>query len=211
MIAHAFKPEKTESRADLRREKILSVAKQLFLEQGYANASMNEISMRLGGSKATLYAYFKSKEELFEAIIRQHCLMRCQAFIEAPRGKSLRESLLAMARIGVPNILSDENIRMMSLVVAELRTNPQLGSLYFRTITENGHNWMAQLIQEAHEAGEICAPDAQQAAMVLKSLMLGQGPFMRLLGAMEAPTAESLEAQFNLAVDIFLGYYAPKP
>ena len=55
---------------DQRREAILNVAREVFFEQGYSAASMSTIAARLGGSKGTLYNYFKSKEELFEAQVR---------------------------------------------------------------------------------------------------------------------------------------------
>ena len=52
---------------DARRQAILETATQVFREVGYERASMAMISARLGGSKATLYKYFPSKEELFAA------------------------------------------------------------------------------------------------------------------------------------------------
>src|ERR1700746_2932734 len=64
----AYRPSKDE-----RREAIIEVARQVFFEEGYAAASMSTIAARLGGSKGTLYNYFKSKEELFEAYIRDSC------------------------------------------------------------------------------------------------------------------------------------------
>ena len=48
-----------------RREAILEKALEVFRELGFDRASMSEISKRIGGSKATLYSYFESKEELF--------------------------------------------------------------------------------------------------------------------------------------------------
>ncbi len=54
---------KTESR----RQSIIETALEVFEEVGYERASMAEISARVGGSKATLYNYFKSKGELFSA------------------------------------------------------------------------------------------------------------------------------------------------
>src|SRR3954464_10654712 len=56
-----------------RRELILDVASEVFLKEGYAATSMSEIAARLGGSKGTLYNYFKSKEELFEAYVSRNC------------------------------------------------------------------------------------------------------------------------------------------
>ena len=50
-----------------RRQAILVKALEVFRELGFDRASMSEISKRIGGSKATLYSYFDSKEELFTA------------------------------------------------------------------------------------------------------------------------------------------------
>ncbi|CAI1972516.1 Uncharacterized HTH-type transcriptional regulator yvdT [Serratia ficaria] len=59
-------------RTNARRDAIVEEAALLFQEMGYERASMNELAKRVGGSKATLYGYFSSKEELFTAVVRQH-------------------------------------------------------------------------------------------------------------------------------------------
>jgi AcrR family transcriptional regulator len=53
-----------------RRQAIVDVAIEIFREVGYERATMAMISRRLGGSKGTLYGYFDSKEELFEAAMK---------------------------------------------------------------------------------------------------------------------------------------------
>ncbi|MBK6413847.1 MAG: helix-turn-helix transcriptional regulator [Sphingopyxis sp.] len=58
-------------KTDARRNAILAAATDIFREVGYARASMAMISARLGGSKGTLYGYFKSKEELFGAAMME--------------------------------------------------------------------------------------------------------------------------------------------
>ena len=50
---------------EAKREAILEAASKVFMEAGFEGASMAEISKVTGGSKDTLYSYFKSKEELF--------------------------------------------------------------------------------------------------------------------------------------------------
>ncbi len=62
------KPERDE-----KREHILKVAYAAFLSDGYAATSMSSIATKVGGSKATLYNYFSSKEELFSAVIAERC------------------------------------------------------------------------------------------------------------------------------------------
>ena len=52
-----------------KREAILEIASELFLSLGYKGASVNEMSRRSGISKETFYRYFKSKQELFVAVL----------------------------------------------------------------------------------------------------------------------------------------------
>src|SRR5262245_8680087 len=59
--------------ADQRRERIVRMAAPLFLKKGYDNVSIDEIIGVVGGSKATIYAWFGGKEGLFEAVVRQKC------------------------------------------------------------------------------------------------------------------------------------------
>src|SRR6476619_5097403 len=59
--------------AEPRRERIVRAAAPLFLKKGYDNVSIDEIISVVGGSKATIYAWFGGKEGLFEAVVRQEC------------------------------------------------------------------------------------------------------------------------------------------
>ena len=72
-VAHdrpAEGPRNDDSREDnAKRRQILDGARRAFLANGFDAASMNEIARAAGVSKGTLYVYFKSKEELFEAIV----------------------------------------------------------------------------------------------------------------------------------------------
>ena len=52
-----------------KKQAILQVAAQAFRELGFEGTSMCEIRDRVGGSKATLYSYFPSKEDLFFEVI----------------------------------------------------------------------------------------------------------------------------------------------
>jgi AcrR family transcriptional regulator len=60
---------KREQNRQKRRGVIVEVATRAFLEQGYAATSMSAIADELGGSKATLWSHFASKEELFIAVV----------------------------------------------------------------------------------------------------------------------------------------------
>src|SRR5262245_19291118 len=57
-------------RTEERRQAIIKAARDVFRDQGFERASMDAICERAGGSKATLYSYFPSKEDLFIACLR---------------------------------------------------------------------------------------------------------------------------------------------
>jgi len=54
-----------------RKGEIVRVARQLFETKGYERATMQEVMHALSIAKGTIYHYFKSKEELFEAVIEE--------------------------------------------------------------------------------------------------------------------------------------------
>ena len=51
------------------RERILVVANELFIEQGYEGTSLREIADRLDITKAALYYHFRSKDEILQTLL----------------------------------------------------------------------------------------------------------------------------------------------
>ena len=73
MIAEDIERPASRAGASIRakRRQIIDGASRVFLAQGFDAASMGAIAREAGVSKGTLYVYFKSKEELFEAIVEE--------------------------------------------------------------------------------------------------------------------------------------------
>src|SRR5262252_6994677 len=65
-----------------KRRQIVDGARRVFLAQGFDAASMGEIARTAGVSKGTLYVYFKSKEELFAAIVANECRAQAQQIFD---------------------------------------------------------------------------------------------------------------------------------
>lgn len=72
---------------DTRREQIISAARTLFIRQGYAKTSVDDISSAIGMTKSSLYYYFKNKEELFYQTFEQEWKGNLTLFIKAARRK----------------------------------------------------------------------------------------------------------------------------
>ena len=60
---------------ELRKERILTGALEVFKTRGLENATMEEIAEKSGFGKATLYYYFQSKQEVFSAILENGWMM----------------------------------------------------------------------------------------------------------------------------------------
>ena len=65
--------ERTEPPAGSKAETILAAAKRAFLASGFGTVSMDTIAREAGVSKATVYAHFVGKEDLFGAVIGREC------------------------------------------------------------------------------------------------------------------------------------------
>ena len=65
-----FNHQAMQVKKDYTREHIAEIAKQVFLKDGYAKASMRDIAKGAGIGVSNIYNYFKSKDELFRHIVR---------------------------------------------------------------------------------------------------------------------------------------------
>ena len=68
--------------AKVSRELIITHAKALFSEKGYASASMDELGERCGLNKAMVFYYFKNKKGLYESVMREILVEIQQAIME---------------------------------------------------------------------------------------------------------------------------------
>ena len=114
-------------RLEARRERILEEGKRLFLSKGYAGASVNEIVRLAGGSLATLYGEFGSKEALFAEIMRQRAhIMYGWDDAECFKQKTPRDALRTLARRLLDRALSEESLALYRIAISEGPRFPEL-------------------------------------------------------------------------------------
>ena len=81
------------------RERVIRQARELFLEQGYAAVSMQQIADAVGVNKATLYHYFRDKQALFIAVmVEQGKQMNAAVAAALAAGETLQEKLHSVAQ-----------------------------------------------------------------------------------------------------------------
>jgi len=193
-----------------RREHILKVAREVFFEQGYSAASMSMIAARLGGSKGTLYNYFKSKEELFEAQVRDSCGQAAERILKtSPHGEPL-ETLTRLGEQYLQHLYTESNAQMLRILVAEAQRSPELGRVFFEVGPERGRKALQEYLEAAHARGALSVPNCALAAEQLMSLCKGSTHLQFLLNLIPPVTEEQIRMQIAQAVSAFMTLYGPK-
>src|ERR1700679_35542 len=154
----------TSSRRDQRREAILRVAGEVFLEEGFAAASMSTIAARLGGSKGTLYNYFKSKDELFNAYVERRCVWQDEIFAAPLADETVEETLCRIGRAYLTRVLTNFNLRNFRLISAEAERSPEIGQTFYEAGPRKGVERVAELLGEMVRDGHLDLEDPLEAA-----------------------------------------------
>lgn len=115
-----------------KRAEIVRVATRLFFEQGYATTTMSAIADALGGSKATLWAHFSSKEDLFAAVVDRQVEVFASDVDEVLTGQAFSLAALRRACLRFIDCLLRENsILLYRLVVSEGERFPEIKEMFY--------------------------------------------------------------------------------
>ena len=201
---------KTRLDRDARREAILDVAQEVFLEEGFANASMSTIAARLGGSKGTLYNYFKSKEELFSAYVIRRCQWQDEIFAGAHHDESPADTLSRIGRAYLTQVLTDQNLRNFRLISAEAERWPEIGRTFYDQGPRRGIELVSELLQTLAADGQLELEDPVMAAHHFLGLVQNRYFKARLCNAIPELTAQQINDEAASAVRTFLRAFAPR-
>ncbi|CAM3458538.1 TetR family transcriptional regulator [Rouxiella silvae] len=159
-----------------RRKSIIDTATALFQEMGYERTSMNEVAKRMGGSKATLYNYFASKEELFEKVVRTYSTQLLAAAASelstySDHTTTLEQKLQRFGERMLEILVTDDKaIKIYRCVIGEAG-HSNIGELFLASGTQESMDKLAELMWVAMENGELAAGDAVLRATQFTSLM----------------------------------------
>lgn len=192
-------------KTDERRDAILSAATELFHEVGYERASMAAISARVGGSKQTLYSYFKSKEELFSAAMVGAMEERGYELLHllTPDTTDLRQTLMHFGEAYLDFISSPEIILNGRIAIAAASSGDlgaQLYQLGPRRLWDEVTAYLATRIA----LGQLKAPSAKLAALHLQGLLEAGYAEPLLFGA--PPLMDRLEAAQSAIIAYLQAY-----
>jgi AcrR family transcriptional regulator len=152
---NAEAPRKRE-RKDTRPQEIVAAAFEEFAAHGYAATKIEDVASRARVSKGLPYLYFKTKEELFKAVVRSVIT----AHFDVIRDKMEKTDMPVEAFLKGPflsfvqELVSSKRAFIARLLIAEGHKHPELTKFYYEQVVARGIETMTRLIDRGVERGE---------------------------------------------------------
>ncbi len=197
-------PPRYQRRKEDRPQEITEAAFGAFAEHGFTATKVEDVAKRAGVSKGLLYVYFKTKEELFKAVIRSVVTPRldeltrtldtselsAEAFIRGP-------VLDFMKR--VPGSPISVVIRLM---ISEAPKHPDLVEYYWQNVASRGLGALRQLLRRGVDNGEF----RESAVNELPQLIVAPVMMSILWGIVFADRSLDTDKLIETHIDMILAY-----
>ncbi len=198
-------------KSDIKRQAILDTAYRLFRTQGFDKTSVSEITAEVGGSKATIYNHFPSKEELFVECMLAAAENYMAGTLKQHLDAASADPAVALFDFGksfLNFICSPEQLEVRRLMIAEA-TRSGTGKLFFEKISVlRAH--VSAFMSACMASGTLRREDAALAADHLGALLEAEILEPLLLRVREgSPGQREIVVAARRAVAAFLRAYAP--
>lgn len=197
---------------ETKRAQILHGAGLIFIEHGYAGASMSQIAQAAGVSKGALYNHFESKADLFTAFFEEMSHTRLSALeaVACNSTLSVRDTLFQMAQAIIQLMLDPTSVGLYRIILLDAPRFPHLVDTFwtygFGRMSANLSRWLEH--QTAQETLSIDDPSlaAEQFMMMCQTRIVQRH---RLSLPVESTPAH-IEHIAQLTADSFMRIYDPK-
>ncbi|MGE0410220.1 MAG: TetR/AcrR family transcriptional regulator [Amphiplicatus sp.] len=190
-----------------KEEAIFEAARAAFLEKGYA-ASIDEIAERAGVVKQTIYARFKSKEDLFADVIRAGAEEFLAPLFATDGDRSIRTILTTIGERYHRMMLEPKRVKLARLIISEAAKFPDLAQRYYEVGPDYVSRRLADYIAEASRRGLLKVDDPALAASQLLGMIKGNEHLGALLGVESAENESRRRRRVAAAIDAFMKLYA---
>lgn len=198
---------KREARKQDRRDAIVAAARRSFLEDGYAATSMSGLLKTLGGSKATLWSYFRSKEELFAAVIADvTAAFRQQVTSELLTPGEMEATLVNFCRVFMNKTAHPDAVAAWRLVVGESGRFPEVGRIFYQEAAGHIERALSGYIAQQIDAGRLRDEGAVDMARTLTGMTAIH--HNRRLWGIETADSQVIDAHARRFVGYFLRLFA---
>ena len=157
----------------------------------------------------TLYSWFGSKSGLIQAVIRRNSdtvrtVLEAHLDGDAPAEEALTDVGRALARL----LRGDSAVAINRAAISEARSEPVLARILVETGREATLPFFVRYLEKSRMRGRLVFDDSREAAETFLGLLLGDMQVRRLLGVVDTPDAEEIEARARHAAVKFLRVYS---
>lgn len=185
----------------------LAAAKVIFLESGFDAATMDAIAREAGISKATLYAYFAGKEELFEALIRNECrAVNARLYVPDLENESVAAELEKVATNFRRLFTQKQGLDLYRIIVPVAPRFPRLAQVFYEEGPGTSLGQCTRYFEALNQSGRLRTPDPEIAARQFLALVTED---LKLSGALALPGPGPIKADALMAsgIEMLLAYY----
>ena len=206
-------PRADDPRVVRSRAAVVEAARELFLRQGYAGTTMEEIAALAGLTKRTLYNNYADKGALFTGIVTEVMAYAetfarglHEEFTVGVTAANLHPTLDDLGRRLALGIMRPEVIALRRLLIGEAREFPALGAKYFERAPGQVLAALASGFAHLGQIGLLRVVDARLAAAQFAYLVVGE-PLDRAMLVGTVPPREHVIAGAREGVETFLARY----
>lgn len=156
--------------AEKRRESIIDVAKRLFAQKGFHGVSIDEIVKAVGVSPSILYRHFKSKEDLYTAVLHEFSCTR-ESYVETIVDEDIgfERVLRGMTRVFVTSIVNQPDLLKMEMH-SQLEEN-DASSEFFLNRWKSFTDYIEYNLSELMAQGKIASINVTAAALMYQAMI----------------------------------------
>ena len=195
---------------EAKRQQIISGARRVFLKDGFEGASIDDIVRAARVSKGTVYAYFPSKQSLFEALIAEDKRKQAEVVfsLDLSDGDAARV-LRQMGKFLLESLLQPESLALLRIVIGAASRFPELGKAFFDAGPGFGRARLGAYFECLTAQGILEVAEPQLAASQFIDLCRTGTHLRLLLGDEMSPAEEEINRNIESAVRVFLSAYGP--
>lgn len=169
-----------------KKKQIVAAAAKLFINQGFADVSMDRVSQVANVSKATLYAHFSGKQALFSACLDQYKEDNAIHYPQLPllipsTKQALYEIVQSYLKEAYDFYRDEAVVQMYRLLVTEIKQFPELFGVFFENETMHGTSNLSQFLQDYATQEQLTIGDCYFLACQLLDLVRGSTIWAMLL------------------------------
>lgn len=198
------------TKSETRRQAILKAAAEIFQESGFERTSMEDIGRHVGYSKATLYSYFPSKDELFFEVMLEATEAGFQA-THAALDPHIKDVRLALTSFGsrLLTLLYFSQVQAVRRLVVSEAGRGNLGRKCYEIGPVRSQAVVAAFLRQAMDKGTLRQADPYVACLHLKGLLEAEWLDRFICQVLETPSSTEIAETVERAISVFMAAYGP--